>query len=144
MLALACVVLAETALGPAAPAYAQVGPRAFPYAVGAGLGALGALLLAEGLRGGWRDPAAERALGPPRLKPFLWVALGLAVNAALIQWLGFVLSSTALFACVARGFGSRRPARDLAWGLGLSLAAYLGFARLLSIRLGDGPIERLL
>jgi len=144
VLALAGAVLAETALSNAAPAYAQVGPQAFPYAVGAGLAVLGALLLAEGARGGWREPAAERELGPPRLGPFLWVALGLAVNAALIPWLGFILSSTALFACIARGFGSRRPARDLAWGGALSFAAYLGFAKLLAIRLGDGPIERFL
>jgi putative tricarboxylic transport membrane protein len=144
VLALAGAVLAETALSPASPAYAQVGPQAFPYAVGAGLGVLGALLAAEGLRGGWRDAAAERALGPPAVKPFLWVALGLLINAALIPWLGFILASTALFACIARGFGSTRALRDLAWGLGLSLAAYLGFAKLLAIRLGDGLVERFL
>jgi putative tricarboxylic transport membrane protein len=144
VLVLAGVVLGETASAPASPAYAQVGPQAFPYGVGAGLGVLGALLAAEGLRGGWREEAAERALGRPALGPFLWVALGLLINAALIPRLGFILASTALFACIARGFGSRRVVRDLAWGLGLSLAAYLGFAKLLAIRLGDGLVERFL
>ena len=51
-------------------------------------------------------------------------------------------TSTALFACVARGFGSRRPLRDLAIGFALASVSYLGFARLLSIKLGEGLIER--
>ncbi|MGQ0675054.1 MAG: tripartite tricarboxylate transporter TctB family protein [Rhodospirillales bacterium] len=144
VLALSAVVLWETAAAPASPSYAQVGPAAFPYGVGAGLVLIGALLVAAGLRGGWRDPKTEAENGPPRLRPFLWVALGLLVNAALIPYLGFILSSIALFLCIARGFGSRRVARDLVWGASLSFAAYLGFAKLLAIRLGDGLIERFL
>ena len=144
VLALAGVAVAETALAPASPLYAKVGPEAFPYGVGAALGLLGVLLVAAGLRGGWRDRASEAEIGPPRRGPFLWVAAGLAINAVLIAWLGFILASTALFCCIARGFGSRRILRDAAWGLGLALVAYLGFAKLLAIRLGDGPIERFL
>ena len=144
VLALAGVAVAETALAPASPLYAKVGPEAFPYGVGAALAVLGAMLLAQGLRGGWRDPAIEAEIGRPRLVPFLWVAAGLLVNAALIAWLGFILASTALFVCIARGFGSRQILRDFSWGLGLALLAYLGFAKLLAIRLGDGLIERFL
>lgn len=144
VLALAAVVLAETALSPASPIYAKVGPSAFPYGVGAALLLLGALLVAAGLRGGWRDPQTEAEIGRPRPAPLFWVALGLLVNAALIPWLGFILASTILFACIARGFGSRQIMRDLAIGFALALLAYLGFAKLLSIRLGDGLIERFL
>lgn len=146
VLALAAVVLAETARAPASPIYAKVGPAAFPYGVGAALAVLGVLLVVAGLRGGWRDAAseAEAGIGKPLPGPFLWVAAGLLINAALIAWLGFVLASTLLFACIARGFGSRRAARDLAIGFALALLAYLGFAKLLAIRLGDGLIERLL
>ena len=146
VLALAAVVLAETALAPASPSYAKVGPAAFPYGVGFALGVLGALLVVAGLRGGWRDKAteAEAGIGKPLLAPFLWVAAGLLVNAALIAWLGFIAASTLLFICIARGFGSKKILRDLAWGFGLALFAYLGFAKLLAIRLGDGLIESFL
>lgn len=146
VLALAAAVLAETALAPASPIYAKVGPAAFPYGVGVALGVLGILLVTQGLRGGWRDKAAEAeaGIGKPRVAPFLWVAAGLLINAALIAWLGFIAASTLLFICIARGFGSRRILRDLAWGFGLALFAYLGFAKLLAIRLGDGLIESFL
>jgi len=146
VLALAVVVLAETALSPASPIYAKVGPAAFPYGVGVALGVLGLLLAIQGWRGGWRDPAAEAeaGIGKPLLAPFLWVTAGLLINAVLIAWLGFILASTLLFICIARGFGSRKIPRDLAWGFGLALAAYLGFAKLLAIRLGDGLIESFL
>ena len=144
VLALAAIILAETALSPASPVYAKVGPAAFPYGVGVVLGLLGALLVAAGLRGGWRDAAAEAEIGPPRQVPLFWIALGLLINAVLIAWLGFITASTLLFVCIARGFGSRKILRDLAWGFGLALAAYLGFAKLLAIRLGDGLIERFL
>ena len=57
---------------------------------------------------------------------------------ALIGSAGFVLSATLLFACVARGFGSRRALRDAAAGLLLSLAIYLFFVKLLNVSLPAG------
>jgi putative tricarboxylic transport membrane protein len=143
VVALGLVVVGDTMLAPAAPAYAQVGPTAFPYGGGAGLLLLGALLVAAGWRGGWRDRAAEDELGPPNFRGLLWVGAGLLVNVALIGVLGFILASTILFACVARGFSSTRPLRDLAIGFALSFVSYIGFAKLLSIKLGEGLIERL-
>ena len=71
------------------------------------------------------------------------MAVALVLNAALIPWLGFILSSTLLFACVARGFSSDRPARDLGIGFLLAFVAWYGFAKLLSINLGAGLIEGL-
>jgi putative tricarboxylic transport membrane protein len=144
VLALAAVTLVETALSPASPIYAKVGPAAFPYGVGVGFAVLGALLLLAGLRGGWRNAETEAEIGPPRMPALMWLGLGLVVNAAFIPWLGFTLASTLLFACVARAFDSRQVLRDLAIGFALALAAYLGFAKLLSIRLGDGLIEQFL
>jgi putative tricarboxylic transport membrane protein len=43
-----------------------------------------------------------------------------------------------LFACVARGFGSTRFARDLAVGLVLGLAVFLFFVRFLNVNLPAG------
>jgi putative tricarboxylic transport membrane protein len=144
VVALGLVVIGDTMLAPAAPAYAQVGPTAFPYGGGAALLVLGALLMIEGGRGGWRDPASEAERGRPNFPGLLWVAAGLLVNVALIGFLGFVLASAILFACVARGFDSRRPLRDLGIGFALAFVSYVGFAKLLSIKLGEGLIERFL
>jgi putative tricarboxylic transport membrane protein len=43
-----------------------------------------------------------------------------------------------LFACVARGFGSRRLARDLAIALVITLGIYLFFVKLLNVGLPAG------
>jgi putative tricarboxylic transport membrane protein len=57
---------------------------------------------------------------------------------ALIHSAGFVLAAMVLFACVARGFGSTRFARDLAVGLVLGLAVFLFFVRFLNVNLPAG------
>ncbi|MCA3600465.1 MAG: tripartite tricarboxylate transporter TctB family protein, partial [Methylobacterium sp.] len=56
---------------------------------------------------------------------------------------GFILSSTLLFACVARGFGSRKLLRDALIGFGLALISYVGFDRILGYKIGSGLIEKL-
>ena len=52
--------------------------------------------------------------------------------------------STALFALVARGFGSRRWARNVAIGLVLALAIFLFFVKLLNVNLPAGWLTPLL
>lgn len=143
VLALGILVGVDTALSAGGPAYAQVGPAAFPFGAAAALVALGIALLAKGARGGWRDPAGEAALGRANLRALAWAAGGLALNAALIPYIGFILASTALFFCVARAFDSRKPLRDLGVGFALAFVAFVGFSKLLGIRLGSGPIESL-
>jgi len=43
-----------------------------------------------------------------------------------------------LFACVARGFGSQRPTRDVALGFALALGAFLFFVKFLNVSLPGG------
>jgi putative tricarboxylic transport membrane protein len=62
----------------------------------------------------------------------------------LIHRAGFALAQAALFACVARGFGSARPARDLAIGLVLGLAVFLFFVKFLNVSLPAGWLRPLL
>ena len=138
---LAAVVAVSTALAPDAAAYARVGPKAVPWIVAGLLALLGSALAATALRGGWpHEEAPERT----DWRALAWLGAGLGLNAALIESVGFILASTLLFACVARGFGSRRPPLDLALGFALALSAYVGFDRAFGYRLGSGPIERLL
>ena len=66
------------------------------------------------------------------------MSAGLFAHMALIGWAGFVIAGSVLFACVARGFGSRRIVRDLAIALVLSVAIYLFFVKLLNVNLPAG------
>jgi putative tricarboxylic transport membrane protein len=132
----------QASLIPVSPLYSKVGPTIFPKMAAVMLFALGALLVVQGLRGGWQ-PADEREI------PLDWRALGLVgaglvANAALIGPLGFTLASTLLFTLVAAGFGSRRPWVDAPMGFVLALAAYFGFAGALGVNIGAGPFERAL
>lgn len=133
---------------PEAGGYARVGPNFTPKVVSAGLIVLGLWLLAEYFTGGWRDAvpddAAERGEHPFVAGAFVWVSAGLFAQMALIHNAGFVLAAMVLFGCVARGFGSRRWARDLAIGLALGLAVFLFFVRFLNVNLPAGWLRPLL
>lgn len=128
--------------------YARIGPNFMPKLVSAGLTALGAWLLIERFTGGWREPVdddpavrGEHAFLP---QAFLWVSAGLVAHMALINVAGFVLAAAALFACVARGFGSRRGLRDLAIGLALGLGVFAFFVYFLNVNLPAGWLRPLL
>ena len=140
VIALGLAAAAVTAQLPSEGGYAHIGPSFFPAVVSAGLVLVGAWLLWEALYGGWRnrgapEPGSEHAF---RLTPFVWVSAGLFLHMALIGTAGFVVAGTLLFACVARGFGSARPARDAALGIVLSLAVYLFFVKFLNVGLPAG------
>jgi putative tricarboxylic transport membrane protein len=133
---------------PEAGGYARIGPNFMPKVVAGGLVVLGAWLIAEVFTGGWRDavPDEAAARGEHAFSgaAFAWVSAGLIVQMALIHSAGFVLAATALFACVARGFGSKRVVRDLAVGALLGIGVYLFFVKLLNVGLPAGWLEPLL
>lgn len=133
---------------PDAGGYARVGPNFMPKFVAGGLVALGIWLLAEVFTGGWRDAvpddAAARGEHPFLLPAFAWVSAGLFLQMALIHTAGFVLAASALYACVARGFGSTRVARDLGIGVVLGLAVFLFFVKFLNVNLPAGWLAPLL
>jgi len=148
VLALGAGAAAVTAQLPSEGGYAGIGPNFFPALTSAGLILLGAWLLWDALRGGWknRGPDAPEARGEHAFDAhaFGWVSGGLFAHMLAIGSAGFVLAGGALFACVARGFGSRRPARDAALGLGLALAVFLFFVRFLNVNLPAGWLAPLL
>jgi len=138
------VVLHQTTQIPVSPLYSKVGPTVFPYMVAIALLALGVALIAQAWRGDWGETDADSDDTPTDWRSLGWLGLGLVLNAALIDVLGFVIASTLLFVCTARAFGSTRWPRDLAIAFALALAAYLGFARLLGISIGAGVLEGIL
>ncbi len=133
---------------PEAGGYARIGPNFIPKLVGGGLILLGLWLLAEVATGGWRDRVpddpAERGEHAFHAGGFWWVTAGLVAQMALIRHAGFVLAAAVLFACVARGFGSARPARDAAIGLAIGLAIHLFFVKLLNVGLPAGWLAPLI
>jgi putative tricarboxylic transport membrane protein len=142
VVALGIGIAAVTATLPSEGGYAGIGPNFIPAVVAAGMILLGVWLSVEAFTGGWRsrsesDEVFER-------KPFLWVSAELLAHMALIGWAGFVIAGPVLFACVARGFGSRRWARNLAIGLVLALAIFLFFVKLLNVNLPAGWLAPLL
>jgi putative tricarboxylic transport membrane protein len=62
----------------------------------------------------------------------------------LIHRAGFVLAQAALFACVARGFGSAKLLRDIAVGIFLGLAVFLFFVKFLNVNLPAGWLQPIL
>jgi len=139
---LGLVVGYEVSQIPMSPAYAKVGPKAFPTVVSAGLVLLGLVLLWQAWTGAWKAEEDEEAGGPTDWRALGWVGIGLLVNVALIGILGFILASTLLFASIARGFGSRKPLRDVGVAFVFSAVCYLGFAKVLGINMGSGILER--
>jgi putative tricarboxylic transport membrane protein len=121
--------------------YTTVGPSVFAWFVAGFLLVLGALLLAAAFKGGW---AADQEGTLTEWGSLGWVTLGLVLNAALIDSIGFILASTIMFALVARGFGSRQILRDAGIGFVLAIVSYVGFDRILGYKIGSGLIESLI
>ncbi|RON50313.1 tripartite tricarboxylate transporter TctB family protein [Pseudomonas frederiksbergensis] len=126
------VISAVLAVGafrfPAEMGFVILGAHVYPYALAAFLAVVGLLLSYQAITGGFRELAdhseeSDKAL--PGGKPGVaWVTAGLVAVAVLINFIGFVLAAGLLFACSARGFGSRRPLRDLIIGIALTLPIY--------------------
>jgi putative tricarboxylic transport membrane protein len=70
------------------------------------------------------------------------VVVGIILHLALAERAGFVVASAVLFWLTARAFDERHPVRDAFFAVGLSVAAYLLFARLLEVSLPAGVLER--
>lgn len=110
----------------------------YPYAVSAFLGVVGLLMCYQALTGGFRNLADDHETTqaqPGGKAGATWVTAGLVGVALLITYIGFVLAASLLFACSARGFGSRSPLRDLAIGIALTLPIYWLFTAGLGVSL---------
>ncbi len=141
VIVLGIVVGYETTQISLSPGYSKVGPKAFPTIDAIALIGLGLLLLWQAWTGAWVGEDEEGS-GPPDWPALGWLGFGLVFNVAAIEFLGFILASTVLFASVARAFGSRKPVRDLIIALVFAGVVYFGFARVLGINMGAGVLER--
>ena len=127
---------------PTGGGYAQVGPGVVPRAVGGVMLVIGAFLLREVFTGGLRgvDEEAEVHL-PMDWIAFAWVSGGIIAYGVLIEYLGFIFSSTILFVMVARGFNSRRWILNVVTGVVLASIVYAIFNYGLGLTLPAGVLK---
>jgi len=117
----------------------DVGPKAMPVIVSIGLA-----ILAVG-----NGIAALRGNLPVRESldwtPIILILGGLASLIVLIAiGGGFMIGTALLFAATSTAFGRRAFVTDLVIGAVLAVLVYLLFAKLLTLSLPTGPLERLL
>jgi putative tricarboxylic transport membrane protein len=115
--------------------YAGISSRFVPSLIAIFLLVVGALLMWQTLTGGFRN-FTDTLLGfSTDYRGALWVSAGILLMAALISYVGFVISASVLFVCAARGFGSTRVLRDLLIGAALVLPVYWLFGQVLDVSL---------
>ncbi len=139
LFALAATLAINAASMQLSPVYARVGPQAVPYVIAAGLVLLGIGTLIAALRGEF-----------PRRESCDWTSVLTIVGGfvALIALIGlgggFIVATAVLFAATARAFGRRALVADAMIGFGIGVLIYLIFAKLLTLTLPEGPLERLI
>lgn len=129
---------------PSTAGYQGVGPNFLPWVVSGVLLVCGGWLIFEARTGGYRH--LEEPPGSPQghWPGFAWISLGILLNAALINPLGFILSCTVCFVCAVRAFrasmGIRRSGAivvltDTLTGMVIAAPVYWMFTQLLAINL---------
>ena len=76
----------------------------------------------------------------PKLRSISMIGFGVVLNLALAERAGFVIASAVLFWFVARAFDEGHPVRDALYAAGISVAAFLLFARVLQLQLPAGVL----
>jgi putative tricarboxylic transport membrane protein len=117
----------------------DVGPKAMPVIVSVGLALLA---IGNGISAFRGDLPARDSLD---WKPITLILGGLACLITLIAiGGGFMIGTAILFATTSAAFGRRAFLTDLLIGAVLAVIIYLLFAKLLTLSLPAGPLERLL
>ncbi len=134
--ALGLFICIQTAGMDAGPAYAAVGPRAFPAMIGLGL------VLSGGIQlwGASKHKASGEEHAQYDWQAVLGVAGVFAVQIFLLPWLGWIPTAVFLFMGVSRAFGTRTHGRSLLIGVILATVTFLTFNFLLGLNLPMGAL----
>jgi putative tricarboxylic transport membrane protein len=124
-----------------------VGPRLFPYVIGAGLLVTSVLLVLAALRGD--VPEAEGGEDVDLTAKTDWVTVAklvaiIGVTIATVGFLGWAISGAILFAGSTWALGSRTPVRDVIVGCVLSVGSWYAFYVGLGIPLSAGILDGIL
>jgi putative tricarboxylic transport membrane protein len=124
-----------------------VGPKVFPYVIGAGMVVLSVLLTIATARGSRPEPEAGEDVDLTQRPDWLTVGKLVAVllfTVATVALLGWAVSGTLLFAGAARVLGSRTTIRDVIVGALLAVGSWYGFYVGLGIPLTPGVLDGIL
>lgn len=124
-----------------------VGPRVFPYVIGAVTVVLGVLLTLATLRGDVAE--AEGGEDIDLRQPADWITVlklvgVLMVTVLTVSFLGWAISGAILFVGAAWSLGSRTLVRDVIVGLVLSVSSWYGFHEGLGVILPAGILDGVL
>jgi putative tricarboxylic transport membrane protein len=114
-----------------------IGPKGYPYILGAALIGLALWTIIEA----WRGDFPERE--PQNLPPIVWILGGLAAQLLLLHAVGFSIATGILFAATAYAFGQRRLHITIPIGIIFAYIVWVVFAQGLGLGLPAGPLERL-
>ena len=121
-----------------------VGPRVFPYAVGAILTVAGAAVLVATLRGSRAEPEAGEDVdvdAPTDWATLAKIVAGFALHVVLVDRLGWALAGALLFTVVAWALGGH-PVKAAAVGVVLGFTVQALFVSGLGVTLPAGLFER--
>ncbi|NBU23183.1 MAG: hypothetical protein EBS38_04645 [Actinobacteria bacterium] len=141
LFATSVVVLVDTSNMVESNAVGFVGPKVFAYIVGGLMFALSALQMIFVLRGAKGEPEGIEAGSPlekPNWRPFGLVVLALALYAALIEILGFLIMGPVLYFLVGKAIGVKRNVLLAIVAVVVSIAVFIGFTQGLQLYLPLG------
>ena len=141
--ALGAFILFETHTIAETTSYSGVGPRLFPYLIGIGLAACGAVLAWQAVAGGWRNLPIDDNHATPDWIAFGVISAGIVLQMAIIGVAGFIIATAILFVLIARGYGSRRLLRDALIAIVLTSVVFIVFTKALGLNLPSGPFAGL-
>lgn len=141
------VIVDATRIGAATSSNDPVGPRAMPLVVGALLIVISVLYAIDVARGGHGEAEAGEDIDLGHAAD--WKTVGMlagafALNAVLIEPLGWVISGSLLFFMSAFALGNRHHVRGLAIGIALALITFYAFAIGLGVNLPAGILQGIL
>ena len=147
LLALGIFVLVDTTTIEIPKAASNVGPRFFPYFVGALLTAAAAAVVINILRGDHAEPEEGELIDPALPMNFRRVGQLIAsviAFALLLDPLGFVAATAICFFAVSATLGARHFVRLAIGSVVIGLVIYLAFTRGLGIYLPPGLLDGIL
>ena len=124
-----------------------VGPRVFPFVIGAGLAVTAVLLAVATARGSRPEPEAGEDVDLSGAADWVTVLKLVAVillTIATVSFLGWAISGAVLFVGAAWALGSRTIVRDVIIGLVLAVASWYAFVVGLGIPLTPGVLDGIL
>lgn len=146
LLAVGVFVLIDTSTIEIPKAASNVGPRFFPYAVGALLTAAAAFVITDILRGNIAEPEDGELIDPSlpmNKRRVVLLILSIVAFGVLLDPAGYIIAAAVTFFGISTTLGARRFGRVAVGSVVLAYGIYMAFTRGLGIYLPTGILDRI-